>query len=295
MICWLCPKPDAPSGGCWFIHRLAHMLNDLGVASFVHQVEPFDVWWDAHPVPSQAIASEPPRSSDTVIVPEVMWPLPAVYARQILFIQNRQWLVKELDYQDSEVLVCSRYLANWVERTYRVKPLGKITPFLDDDVWNPTPKQSNRTLVIARRNPYHAQMRDLLEASGFPVEYVTEALTQRQMAAKLADCEFYIHLNHPEGFPMACLEAMRMGTIVVGTTGQGGNEFMFHRETALVVQDPETGRYPVQEYLSAILEQMVLLRGDADLRSKMWQQAYAWSQRYTAEATRAELSAVFPP
>ena len=80
-----------------------------------------------------------------------------------------------------------------------------------------------------------------------------------------------------------------MGTIVVGTTGGGGNEFLWTGETGMVVADPEAGRYSPDDFLNGIMDAMRTLRGDAGMRSKIWQQAAAWAKRYTPEATTAEL------
>ena len=309
MILFLCPKVDvkSPSGGVWYVHRLAQMANDHIEISRVVQTEatPVPVWWDANPIRPELVTTleDLRHEYDTLgdvtwIIPEVMWhdfsPLPQAPTRRIMFVQNTIWAPKSIgDYKNVEVLVCSRHLANYMRRVYFANVIGKVTPFLDAEPWHPTPKQTNRTLIFARRNNYHEAMKLAMEAEGFPVEYVTEPLTQNQIAEKLSNCEFYVHLNHPEGWPMACVEAMRMGTIVCGTTGYGGNEFMFHRETAMVVQDPENGHYSDKlEFVNRIMEQMRILREDALLREKLWKQAEAWSRRYTAEATLEELKQV---
>ena len=293
-----CPKPSTPSGGVLFIHQIVQLLNEIGIKSFVWTPEPFEVWWSANPfLPEQIVKSIQPGHGDIVVIPEVGWPASEMNgAKQVLFVQNYIWLNQEAFRNNPvDALVCSRFLANHMQRVFNASVVGKITPFLYDDVWNPTPKEANRTLVFARRNPYHEKMRDALEADGFPVEYVTEQLTQRQVADLLKRCEFYVHLSHPEGFPIACLEAMRSGTIVVGTTGGGGNEFMLGKdETAVVVQDPENGRYgSSEEFINRIMEEMNRLREDAGLRSRLWTQALDWSKRYTAEATKQELREIF--
>ena len=277
--------------------RIVQLLNGLGIEARLVKMEPFSIYWDAHPIPeSHTISPASISRGGTLVIPEVLWPTTLESERKILFVQNQTWMSKEIELyrQHDQTLVCSRYLANYLKRHYPVEVIGKITPFLDPDVFNPTPKKKDRTLVIARRNPYHAKMRAALEEAGFEMSYVTSPLTQRQLAEKLADCEFYIHLNHPEGWPMACAEAMRAGTIVVGTTGGGGNEFCFHQETAMVVQDPDSGHYgDPDEFVRRIMAQMLILRGDDNLRSRLWTQAHAWVQRYTAQATSEELRKVF--
>lgn len=300
MIFFLCPKPQTPSGGCWFIHRLAFLLNMADRPAKVIQTEPFQIWWDSHPTDPRMIGKLSdlrPTEYDTVVIPEVLWgektPVNALNGphRIVVFVQNRIWLGDSRNYDNGvvEVLVCSRYLKNYMERVHRAKVIGIVRPYLDPDVWHPTPKIANRTLIVARRNPYHEKVKAMLEADGFPVEYVTDPITQMELARRLSTCEFYVHLTHPEGFPMACLEAMRMGTIVVGTTGGGGNEFLFDRETAMVSADPEAGHCSTDDFLGEVMRHLNTLRGDANLRSKMWLQAHNWSLRYTAEATTKEL------
>lgn len=298
MIGFICPKPETPSGGVWFIHRIVKLLNDAGVPARVIQTEPFVVWWDANPIPDEYISTlRDAAPCTTIVVPEVAWPLMNFEnSRKICFVQNRMWLPQELEtYRGRlEVIVPSRYLANYMVREWGAKVLGKITPFLDEDVWRPTPKTKDRVLVVARRNPYHEAVAYALSEQGYLVDYVTTPQSQRDLAEHLCYAEYYVHLTHPEGFPMACLEAMRMGTLVVGTTGGGGNEFMFHDETAWVVQDPDNGHYGnPQEFVHRVVEGMAVLRADHEKRSRVWQSAYNWSLRYNAERTTHELLKVF--
>lgn len=297
-IYFACPKPALPSGGVWYIHRLAGLLNEIGIDARVWTPQPFDVWWDSHPIDASLVMqSISPCRGDTVVIPEVNWPASDMNgARNILFVQNYVWLDKYVfDSNPGDTLVCSRFLANHMQRVFNARVIGKLTPFLDDDVWFPSPKVANRVLIVARRRPDQAEsLRQKLEANGFSVDYVTDALSQRDLSGHFRSSEFYVHLVYPEGFPMICLEAMRSGTIVVGTTGGGGNEFMHNGETAICVQDPENGRYfNEDEFVNRIVDQLLILKGDSDKRSRIWTQAHSWSLRYTAEETKKELKAVF--
>lgn len=310
-VYWYCPKPETASGGVWFIHRLGAMLAKSGVASRVCQLKDgFDVWWDAHPtspdlplVINPELGGVPEVEGDTIVVPEVLWPMesrPGV--RQILFLQNYIWLGGEarelIRSQRPEILVCSRYLANWCIRELAVRPIGILHPYLDDDVWAPTPKEANRVLMYARRSDEEFHMAERLEvaieSAGFPVWVVRQDVSQRQLRDLLDKAEFYVHHVEPEGFPMAALEAMRCGVIPVGTTGGGGNEFMFNDETALVAPGPKLGHYTDPDiFVKRVVSMLERLRGDADLRSRLWTKGHEWSLRYNAAATAAELAKVF--
>lgn len=301
-IFFLCPKPDVPSGGVFLIHRLVQLLNEAGKPAKVIRARPFDVFWDANPIPESMTGGlKDLVGGGTLVVPEVLWPPMHFDGRKIIFVQNYIWLSQDSSpfaNGAAEVLVCSRFLANHMKRLYHANVIGKVTPFLDPGVWlspNDLPygKDSNRVLVMARRNKYWPKLVYALEAEGFPLEIVEKPVTQHELAEKLSHCEFYAHLTAPEGFPMACLEAMRAGTIVVGTTGGGGNEFMFNGETAAVVNDPATGGYGAEDFVRGIMIKLIHLREDAELRNKLWILAHTWSQRYTAAATTKELLEIF--
>ena len=296
-IYWVCPKPRAPSGGVWFIHHLAQMLNLAGMESYVVQTEPFHVWWDANPVDPKIIrgVQDPLESDGIVVVPDILWPPATKYPGKLMvFLQNYVWL-RDSHTPLENVLVCSRFLANWLERERDLKPVGKLTPYLSDGVWeNEGGHSDRRVLVIARRNDFHSELAVRLAEDGLEVVYVREAVSQVELARLLARCGFYVHLNSPEGFPMACLEAMRAGTTVVGTTGGGGNEFMFHRETAMVVQDPGVvGDGDRRRFIDEIIDSVKTLRSSPSLTSRIRSQALEWSLRYTPGNTLRELEDVF--
>lgn len=309
-IYWLCPKPATASGGVAFIHRLARLCVQQGRPAQVWQTEPFEVWWDAEgPFPDvQGLVRSQSEVGDVVVAPEVLLPaldvtgLRADGVRVIVFIQNHQWASKNrVDYHNVEIVTCSRYLDNWCRRVLEIKPVGMLSPYASAP-WRTSPKTKDKTLVMARRNPELAgMMRAKLEASDFPICFLEADVTQEELAGILDSCEFYVHLTHPEGIPWAVAEAMQSGTITAGTTGGGGNEFMFHRETAMVVQDPQNGQYGdgldggQGEFTDRILAELLALRADDALRSRMWQNARNWVLgRYTRERTENQLKALFP-
>jgi glycosyltransferase involved in cell wall biosynthesis len=245
-------------------------------------------------------AGYPWMDGDTVVVPEVMWPMPELRgARQILFLQNYIWMGDEarerIRREQPEILVCSRYLFNWCTRELGVRPIGIVTPFLDDDVWDKEDKVTGSVLLFSRRNPaLAAKLYLAIMQAGYSVHLQVEPVSQRELRQLFNHREFYIHHVEPEGFPMAALEAMRCGVIPVGTTGGGGNEFMFNDETALTCAGPIIGHYSDSTiFVDKVLSLLDRLNLDADLRSKMWQKGHNWSLRYTAAATTEQLRKIF--
>ena len=305
-IFWMCPKPDAPSGGVWFIHRLARLCQCLGYQTQLVK-EKFPVWWDAHPAENvETFEQVMVEDGDTVIVPECWWHqveqlnmvrgAGGTVIRMVMLLQNHIWLNKEyFRAHPGPVIVCSQYLANWLEREYGQKPIGIVNPYLDDDVWSVTPKVRRRVLFYSRRTDQRLvdYLFDNLQAKGYHPYVVADPKTQWQLAAHFDEAEYYLHLAEPEGFPMACLEAMRSGTLVIGTTGGGGNEFMFDGRTALTVAGPVMGHYEGgyqwQEFGEKLIERLQAIDQDDAARSRMWQLARNWSLRYTEVETEAQL------
>ena len=297
-VSFLCPKPDSPSGGVFFIHKIVQTLNEIGIDAKVVQTTPFDCWWDANPISADYITTteNAPRDVDVLVVPEVMHGYKDTFGakRVMTFVQNTMWMDKSLKWDGVELLVCSAYLRNHMERNYQqAKVVGKLTPFLEEGVWKPTPKTANKVMVSSRRNNYFKDVRKLLEEAGYEVLFLDGSLNQRELAFAMSSCEYYVHLVHPEGFPMAFLEAMRMGTLVVGTTGRGGIEFMHNKETAMVVPDPIAGHYDRSEFAPRIMESINYLRNDANERDRIWRRAYDWSLRYNKDSLIKELKEVF--
>jgi glycosyltransferase involved in cell wall biosynthesis len=284
---FICPKPDAPSGGCLFIHKLAELAVKHGIPAYVLQTEPFEVWWSAKPVNKDLIKYKPFNASaeDILVIPEVLFPrYEKLKAKKVLFLQNTLWL--ETIPEHTPVITCSRHLSNRAKRLWNVDIKGEVKPYLEDGVWGSVSKELNSVLLYARRNDYHKQMKEQLEANGYSVVHITKPMNQRELAVLMSLCDYYVHLTHPEGFPAACLEAMRSKAVVVGTTGKGGNELMFGSisspETSLVVQ--ANG-----EIVPNIIKGINSLRDNPDIRERVREQAYQWSLRYTELETSIEL------
>lgn len=293
---FISPMPSTPSGGVAFLYSIVRLLNEVGINAIIYNERPFRPWWSSFTLDEKYIYDEKPESSidDVLVIPEVLWrQYDNSKLRKICFVQNWLWC-PELKPED-EVLVCSRYLANYVQRKWNVKLFGKVTPFLDD-IWYSDTKVGNSVLVYARRNDYWPTMVDLLHKNDYTVNLVSEPTSQTVLAKLLSTSDYYAHLSHPEGFPAASMEAMRSRAVVVGTTGGGGNELMHGRyETAYVVQDPDNGHYDNSnhEFQNRIIQGINYLRDNREHRELCRTQAYNWSLRYTADSTKKELKRIF--
>jgi hypothetical protein len=293
---FFCPKPAAPSGGVWFIHKLVGLLRKMGKEAFVVTNEPFDVWWDANPLSKSYIKVASPKLAytHTIVIPETSIHLTyRNVERKICFLQNHIWAEKIPE--DGETIVCSRYLYNYTLDKYaKQKKIWKVTPYLEEDVWYSTEKIKEKVFMYSRRSSYSEYITSLLTERGFIVDHCTEPVSQRDAAKRLSDSEYYVHLSYPEGFPMACLEAMRSKALVVGTPGGGGDEFMFHKETAMCVQDPRFGRYEdsKEEFGRRILDDILSLREHEEAKTRMRDTAYQWSLQYNEKSTTSDLAQI---
>ena len=307
MIYWLCPKPGAPSGGVLVIHHFAHILDTHGIPSRVIQAEPFEVWWDAEPVPEYIYKERDTFIHDALrdnacvtVIPETLWHAEtekAPWCNPVMMCQNWMWLDKRLPLKGAKVVVCSRHLSNYLQREYEgADVIGIVRPFVNG-AFTAVPRDAaskrQRVLIISRRNSIAGNLRDFLTKLDYEVDFVDQPLTQKEIATHLQGADYYAHLVSPEGWPQACLEAMRCGTVVVGTPGGSGVEFMFHKETAMVVQDGVYGHITEKDMVYQIASALNELRDTPELKESIRAKAIEWSKRYTEEATAKELLAVF--
>jgi hypothetical protein len=86
--------------------------------------------------------------------------------------------------------------------------------------------------LLAQRAPY-IMLLEPLAASGIP---------QRELLARIGAVRHLLTLSAAEGFGLVPLEAMAMGTTVVGYDGFGGRQYMRPNENCLVAPYPEIDR-----------------------------------------------------
>lgn len=276
-----------------YIHRWAAIASQIGIDSAVFQTTPFSVWWDGDYLTPHMIESI--GQGDTVIIPETMWDEYAPkFDNKIMLLQNWLWMSKH-EYPGVSTIVCSRYLANYVMREHPEMVLrGIVRPYLSEGLFSGpegNERDTSRVLVMSRRSNLGPKIKEQLERHEFSVEYIDHAISQYILSLAFKQCEYYVHTVSPEGWPQICLEAMRSKTLVVGTSGGGGNEFMFDGENCVVTQDTTHANITDDEFISQVIEGIVALRSNPN-KEEMRDKAYQWSLRYTLDATAEELKRV---
>jgi hypothetical protein len=300
MINWLCPKPDGPSGGVTFIHHFAHILDCNGHRSQVIQQSPFDLWWDAEPVPGYIIAGSANRDikENITIIPEVWWHEYSPYwPNPIMLCQNWLWLDKRVPLvPGTKIITVSRHLSNYLQREYEnANVIGIVHPYVPKVFRVDLEQKRNTNLVYIqnRRTDLVSEAVRLLNKFNFDT-FIGSDTTQVALSKCFNQAEYFLHLVTPEGWPQICAEAMSCGSVVVGTTGGSGNEFMFHKETAMVLQDPVYGfQVTNKDMLYQALSHLNFLRDNPKIKGEIESKAEKWVAQYNVDHTTEELLKVF--
>ena len=165
-------------------------------------------------------------------------------ARRICFCQNHYYVNRT--FADGEsfagfgvrtVLCCSRQVATHVERYYQV-PDVHVIPC----VVAPSPADVPKELCITympRKMPQDAAIiRDLFRRK-YPehasvVWDAVDGVSHAEAIARIARSAMFLSLSHREGLGLPPLEAMSVGTLVVGFHGGGGLEYASARNGAWI-------------------------------------------------------------
>lgn len=275
-ITYLCPATNKPIGGIKVIYKHSELLNSLGIKSSVYHPEKsnFSCSWFDH---SAVIRSNRPfrKGSDLVVIPEI-WAVQYAehYFRNnipyAIFVQNGYILgsVTERDisrqkqaYMNaSVVLTISDDTTEAVLLAYPALDRSKICrvlPHLEDRF---SPGHKTKTIAyMPRKMREHANkvcfyLRQYLPA-GWKLVPI-ERLPESAVVKILAQASIFLSFSDQEGFGLPPLEAALSGALVVGYTGQGGNEY-FSEPNFLAV---EQGNF--RQYVLKILESVKKIDSD---------------------------------
>ena len=289
-------RRQPPMGGVKVIYQHCDILNRHGIEAFpVHVGGTFIVDWFPHeskPVGErEALAML--RASDVVVCPEVVPqfadPFPA--ERKVAFVQG--WSLVEMGtggraYEDlgfTHLLACSDYNRDYM-RARSALPCATVRNAIDLEVFRPpdAPRSPGAVLYMSRKHVTDARAAiELLPDEVRDVAAFTEHVgpsSQAEMAEYYQQADIFLASGYPEGFGLPPLEAMACGCAVVGFTGGGGNEFMKHEQTALVVPDGDV------EGLSAAMARVLR---DTELKDQIRQAGTLKANEYSLERTTHEL------
>jgi hypothetical protein len=254
-IYFLCPDMDIPSGGINRIYRLAQISSEWGFSACVlHQKKGFRNQWAPYDPNFQYWGNGFIFSpGDVVVIPEseptAMQQLPN-NLRKIVLALDWSYIFENLpmgqrwtDYGICQVLTASRVVQDFIAWTMHL-PVYRITPPIDHERFYFDPlKKKNTIAYMAHRNDHGEWIekifrqlpRQLSDWNWIPIKGMTvEAYAEVMRRARI-----FVSTGLREGVPGPILEAMASGTIVVGYSGVGGNEY-------LVSEGPEQNAFRVE-------------------------------------------------
>lgn len=254
-IYYLCPDMDIPSGGINRIYRLAQVSSESGFSACVlHRKKGFRNQWAPYdPVFQYWENGFTFNIGDVVVIPEsepmAMQQLPNSLKKVVLALdwsyifENLPMGHRWTDYGICQVLTASRVVQDFITWTMQL-PVYRISPPVDHERFYFGPlKKKNTIAYMAHRNDHGEWIekifrqlpRQLSEWNWIPIKGMTvEAYSEVMRGAKI-----FVSTGLREGVPGPILEAMASGTIVVGYSGVGGNEY-------LVSNGPEQNAFRVE-------------------------------------------------
>lgn len=143
------------------------------------------------------------------------------------------------------------FVADWLRATYAID-VPVIPPFINFDQLPVAPEWSQRPkavvlpyakgmpeirelsfqrlrAILAERAP-HTVLAETIPSSGIP---------QPELLSRIGAARYFLILSAAEGFGLVPLEAMAMGTLVIGYDGYGGRHYMRSGGNCLVAPYPQ--------------------------------------------------------
>jgi len=206
-----------------------------------------------------------------------------------------------LDLKFDHYVAVSDFVADYLRCTYAIDA-HVIPPFVEcAHVPEPRPWSARPSQVVLPYRKDHTgiwehawrALQNAVAGGGTDIRFeaplVAGEISQAQLLERIGNARYLLTLSAAEGFGLVPLEAMVMGTLVVGFDGYGGRQYMRPNENCLVAPYPDIER--VAELLIAAVE-------NPDTSQRIAASGFATAQRYTYERFRqawiAELQSALP-
>ena len=203
--------------------------------------------------------------------------------RKLMYIQGFT-TYGVLDCYFDHYVAVSGFVANFVSNLYGVKapvipPFIQLEDFPQPTEWLQRPPVS--ILVSAKSNDaILIRLRELIarEAPDIKLDDVLSPLPHSNLIARLGSYRYLISLSPADGFGLIPLEAMAMGTVVLGFDGFGGREYMKSGQNCLVTSYPD---------LEGLAHQVIAAVRDQALGQRLSKEGRIAAQAYTYSRFRA--------
>ena len=139
-----------------------------------------------------------------------------------------------LDCRFDHYVSVSTFVRNFVANTYAIDTIV-VPPFIRTDTFPIAPPWRGRPpasiLVSLKGQPSHLfiRLRELLaqRLPGVAFDHMLDVkIPQRELMARIGQYRYFLTMSAAEGFGLIPLEAMGMGTTVLGFDGFGGRDYM---------------------------------------------------------------------
>jgi glycosyltransferase involved in cell wall biosynthesis len=252
-----------PNGGTIMAYHLGRILErDFGfraiaVATAGDRADAGTTVYDLQmPLVSQDEMVRQASGDDVVIVNPSFsdqlfgWRTPAF---KISYVQHFNTFTV-LDLKLDHFVACSDFVAGYLRTVYGINP-RVIPPFINLDRLPPAPPWRERPegVVLPFRkgmpavwNLSYLRLHDLVTRQAPQVTLAKPIggalVPQHELLTRIAGVRYLLVLSAAEGFGLVPLEAMALGTVVIGYDGFGGRHYMRPGENCAVAPYPEIER-----------------------------------------------------
>lgn len=186
---------------------------------------------------------------DVIIIPEVCPDVAKNYpkAKKYLSVLNWKYYEDSLGRNDpaqlgyQHIVTNSLYGHNYLKHKNVTLPITIVSPIINQDLHSITKsfndRPHNSIVILNRKNTHHIQ--PILNYLKDKIHQVTivNNINPDSLADIFNNNQIFISLGYPEGFGLPAAEAMACGCIVVGFTGGGGTDFLFHKKNSFLAPD----------------------------------------------------------
>ena len=257
-----------PNGGTWMAYHVGRILErEFGIRAIAvsvgdehadHGIHSYDLRMPQ--ISQQQMESDITEDDILIVNPSFSnqcfgWRLPGF---KLCYVQGFN-TYPLLDLRLDAYVAVSDFVANYLRGVYALD-VPVIAPFINLDKLPTVPKWEQRpaNLVLPYRKGIaeaweHSwqRLRDIVAQRAPHIEFVEPlsggAVTQSELFARIGAVRYFLTLSAAEGFGLVPLEAMAMGTTVIGYDGYGGRHYMRPDENCRVAP------YAQIEHIAAML------------------------------------------
>jgi hypothetical protein len=246
-------EPYIPNGGTFMAYHLGKILHeDFGFFGFaVGDGTAENGIFDYDPVFPCISAEEMEKviTNDDILIANPSFSAfgfgTKLRGLKVMYIQGFNTF-SLLDCRFDYYVSVSKFVRNFIANTYGIDT-GVVPPFISVDNFPVGPSWQDRPpasiLVSLKGQPPHlfARLRELLalEMPHVALDVLDGKVPQHELLTRIGQYRYFLTMAAAEGFGLMPLEAMGMGTTVLGFDGFGGRDYLRSGINCAVVAYPD--------------------------------------------------------